>query len=206
MKLVHGYTLREVLDFRDRYDLTQLVDVVEQVAQALSYAHSKGVIHRDVKPENILVGPFGEVVLLDWGLAKVWAMAENVDPNTQELEDEQLPFTMTHHGKVQGTISYMSPEQLSNDAEIDHRTDIFSIGAILYEILSGRTAAEGETMAELARSVKNDTPQPPSNFTKLKIPKLLEDLTMRCLVKDPRARLDHMDELIRLLSQNWQLS
>ena len=206
MKLVHGYTLREVLDFRDRYDLTQLVDVVEQVAQALSYAHSKGVIHRDVKPENILVGPFGEVVLLDWGLAKVWAMTEDVDPNKLELEDEQLPFTMTHHGKVQGTISYMSPEQLSNDAEIDHRTDIFSIGAILYEILSGRTAAEGETMAELARSVKNDTPQPPSNFTKLKIPKLLEDLTMRCLVKDPKARLDHMDELIRLLSQNWQLS
>ena len=59
MKLVHGYTLREVLDYRERYDLTQLVDVIEQVAQALSYAHTKGVIHRDVKPENILVGPFG---------------------------------------------------------------------------------------------------------------------------------------------------
>ena len=72
MKLVHGYTFREVLDFRERYDLTRLMDVVIQIAHALEYAHSHGVAHRDIKPENILVGPFGEVLLLDWGLAKVW--------------------------------------------------------------------------------------------------------------------------------------
>ena len=72
MKLVHGYTLREILDFRDRYDLTQLVDVIVQIGHALEYAHTHGVAHRDIKPENILVGPYGEVLLLDWGLAKVW--------------------------------------------------------------------------------------------------------------------------------------
>jgi len=206
MKLVHGYTLREVLDFRDRYDLTQLVDVIEQVAQALSYAHSKGVIHRDVKPENILVGPFGEVVLLDWGLAKVWEMPEEVVESAPMDDEVEQPFTMTRHGKVQGTISYMSPEQLSNDVEIDHRTDIYSIGAILYEILTGRTAAEGESMQQLAYSVLNETPKPPSSLIKLKIPTLLEDLTMQCLSKNPGSRLAKMDEVIRLLSQNWQLS
>ena len=70
MKLVHGYTLREILDYRDRYDLTQLTDVIIQVGHALEYAHCHGVLHRDIKPENILVGPFGEVILMDWGLAK----------------------------------------------------------------------------------------------------------------------------------------
>ena len=72
MKLVHGYTLREIFDFRERYDLTRLVEVVIQVGHALEYAHDHGVAHRDIKPENILVGPFGEVLLMDWGLAKVW--------------------------------------------------------------------------------------------------------------------------------------
>ena len=207
MKLVHGYTLREVLDYRERYDLTQLVDVIEQVAQALSYAHTKGVIHRDVKPENILVGPFGEVVLLDWGLAKVWDTPEpSASPDAPEPEAEALPLTMTRHGKVQGTISYMSPEQLTNETEIDSRADIYSLGAVLYEVLTGQNAAVGETMDELARSVRYDTPALPSQVARLKIPKLLEDLTMRCLKKEPSERLANMEEMIRLLSQNWQLS
>ena len=72
MKLVHGYTLREIMDYRERYDLTQLIEVIEQIAHALAYAHAHGVAHRDIKPENILVGPYSEVLLLDWGLAKVW--------------------------------------------------------------------------------------------------------------------------------------
>ncbi len=72
MKLVHGYTLREIMNYRERYDLTQLIEVIEQIGHALAYAHAHGVAHRDIKPENILVGPYGEVLLLDWGLAKVW--------------------------------------------------------------------------------------------------------------------------------------
>ena len=71
MKLVHGYTFREIINYRERYDTTQLLNIVIQVAYALEYAHTHGVVHRDIKPENILVGPFGEVLLLDWGLAKV---------------------------------------------------------------------------------------------------------------------------------------
>ena len=68
MKHVHGYTLREIMDYRERYDLTQLIEVIEQIAHALAYAHAHGVAHRDIKPENILVGPYGEVLLLDWGI------------------------------------------------------------------------------------------------------------------------------------------
>ena len=173
----------------------------------MAHIHDRGFIHRDVKPENILVGPFGEVVLLDWGLAKVWDTPEpSASPDASEPESEALPLTMTRHGKVQGTISYMSPEQLTNETEIDSRADIYSLGAVLYEVLTGQNAAVGETMDELARSVRYDTPGLPSQVARLKIPKLLEDLTMRCLKKEPSERLANMEEMIRLLSQNWQLS
>ena len=89
MKLVHGYTLREVLDYRERYDLGQLVEVVVQIAQALQYAHTHGVRHRDVQPANILVGPYGEGVPLDWGLASVWhtARTATATPNADEHAD-----------------------------------------------------------------------------------------------------------------------
>ena len=80
MKFVHGYTLREIMDYRERYDLTQLIEVIKQIAHALAYAHEHGVAHRDIKPENILVGPYSEVLLLDWGLAKVW----NKDGSTSD--------------------------------------------------------------------------------------------------------------------------
>jgi len=96
MKLVHGYTLREIFDYRERYDLGQLVDTLVQVCHALSCAHSHGVIHRDIKPENILIGPYGEVLLLDWGLAKVWKQKGKALPVESEVpnrEDEDLSMT-----------------------------------------------------------------------------------------------------------------
>lgn len=206
MKLVHGYTLREVLDYRERYDLTQLINVIEQVAQALSYAHSKGVIHRDVKPENVLVGPFGEVVILDWGLAKVWQSAESEEVSPRPDLNSERDLSMTHHGEVQGTISYMSPEQLENHADIDNRADVYSIGALLFEILTGQNAVTGETMAELAHSVRFDAPAKPSSLSRLKIPALLEDLAMKCLEKKADQRVQNMDDVLRILAQNWQMT
>ncbi|MGB1191186.1 MAG: serine/threonine protein kinase, partial [Pseudomonadales bacterium] len=191
---------------RERYDLTQLMNVVEQVAQALSYAHAKGVIHRDVKPENVLVGPFGEVVILDWGLAKVWQSAEADEVSTSSDLNPELDVSMTHHGDVQGTISYISPEQLENHTDIDNRADVYSFGALLYEILTGRNAATGETMAELAHSVRFDSPAKPSSLSRLKIPALLEDLTLKCLEKKADQRVQSMDEVLRILAQNWQMT
>ncbi|MFT4863739.1 MAG: serine/threonine protein kinase [Pseudohongiellaceae bacterium] len=203
MKLVHGYTLREILDYRDRYDLIQLMDLVLQVAHALEYAHTHGVAHRDIKPENILAGPYGEVVLLDWGLAKVW----HPDGSAIFEEDDQRntirDITMTGQGKAQGTAHYMSPEQILLDPDIDHRTDIFSLGAVLYELLCGKLPAKGEKMHEILESVKNQIPEKPSALTTQRIPKLLEEIALKCLQKDPKNRFQSMEEIIVLLQQNW---
>jgi len=204
MKLVHGYTLRELLDYRERYDLTQLVELVMQVSNCLVYAHSHGVAHRDIKPENILAGPYGEVLLLDWGLAKVWhpdgSSKEDGESKPAPIED----LTLTGQGAVQGTVHYMSPEQIQKDPSIDHRTDIYSLGAVLYEILCGETPASGEKMHEVLESVQSDTPPEPAEVAKVKVPRLLNDIAMKCLAKQPDERFQSMDELVMLLQQDWR--
>lgn len=206
MKLVHGYTLREVLEYRERYDLSQLVEVILQIANALNYAHRHGVVHRDIKPENILVGPFGEVVLLDWGLAKVW----NQDGSTEQLGDSRIEVAddnpgITGKGKVQGSICYMSPEQVDRNPEIDARTDIYSLGAVLYELLTAQTPVVGETVDDIANAIRNVEPEAPSALAKYPIPPLLEQLTMQCLRKEPDERIQTASELVRLLQHNWKI-
>lgn len=204
MKLVHGYTLREILDYRDRYDLNQLVDVLIQIGHALEYAHDHGVAHRDIKPENILVGPFGEVVLLDWGLAKVW----NPDGSTSDVPsaDNELVenLTITQRGQLQGTVVYMSPEQIDRDPAIGPATDIYSLAAILFEILCGRTPFVGEKVREVVGLIQHETPQAPSSLTSARIPKLLEDLVMQSLNKDPGKRPASMNQFVRLLQEDWR--
>lgn len=204
MKLVHGYTLREILDYRDRYDLTQLVDLILQVGYALEYAHIHGVAHRDIKPENILAGPYGEVLLLDWGLAKVWHPDGTAMPEGEPAPSVIKDITMTGQGKAQGTAHYMSPEQINLDPSIDFRTDIFSLGAVFYEILCGFPPATGEKMHEVITSVLNDTPELPSSRCKQHVPKLLESVAMKCLQKDPAGRFQSMEELLQLLQQDWR--
>lgn len=206
MKLVHGYTLREIVDvkYRDRYDLTQLMDVVEQAALGLAYAHAHGVVHRDIKPENILVGPFGEVLLLDWGLAKVWDRegVSNEPPPTEDvIKSDDL--TITRQGKLEGTAAYMSPEQIERDPGIDGRTDVFSLGTVLYEILAGTRPAKGETIQAVIESVRRDTPPKPSEVSKYQVPKRLEEICMACIEKDPDNRIAGAAALVRELQQGW---
>ncbi|MGV6826906.1 MAG: serine/threonine protein kinase [bacterium] len=203
MKLVHGYTLREIMEYRDRYDLTQLIEVIEQVAQALNYAHDHGVAHRDLKPENILAGPYGEVLLFDWGLAKVWRK----DGTTlEEPESGKVvkgsSMSLTGHGKLQGTPIYMSPEQIRRDPDISYSTDVYSLGVVLYELLTGRVPFNGEHTYEVIEAVENEQPAAPSSISKFRVPKMLEDLAMRCLRKDPGAR-PSMKEVIQILQQDW---
>lgn len=208
MKLVHGYTLREIFDYRERYDFGQLVDIVIQVARALECAHSHGVIHRDIKPENILIGPYGEVLLLDWGLAKVWSregrqtsVEQEIPGPVRESEDQ----SMSGFQKLQGTLFYMSPEQIGRDPAIDARSDIYSIGIVLYEALTGRTPAQGERVDQVIQSTLKEEPPAPSELTK-NIPPLLERTVMKCLNKEPDKRIQTTAELIRLLQQNWSLA
>jgi serine/threonine protein kinase len=206
MKLVHGYTLREILDYRERYDLKQLINVIIQIAHALEYAHTHRVIHRDIKPENILVGPFGEVLLLDWGLAKVW----NPDGSSEEVEETpsmktlgQKVSSFTDLEQLQGTISYMSPEQIQRDPDIDYRSDIYSLGAVLYEILSGRPPSIEDTVNKLIEETLNVVPPKPSSLTNVRIPELLEDITMMCIAKEKEHRIQNCSEIIRYLEEEW---
>lgn len=204
MKLVHGYTLREIMDYRERYDLAQLIEVIEQVAHALANAHDHGVVHRDIKPENILVGPHGEVLLMDWGLAKVWrrdgsASEEPVETDALGVSDK----SMTGHGKLQGTLCYMSPEQIKRDPAIGFTTDIYSLGSVLYEVLTGQTPFDGDQVYEILDRVQNQQPARPSAISKYPVPRVLERLCMRCLEKDPAARPQSMKDVVLTLEQDW---
>ena len=202
MKLVHGYTFREIMNYRERYDLSQLLDIVIQVAYALEYAHTHGVVHRDIKPDNILVGPFGEVLLLDWGLAKVRS-EDGTTAAFDELDSlaSSEDKSMTGFQKLQGTVCYMSPEQMEKSPNIDGRTDIYSLGVLLYEAITGRTAAVGDTVDQVIASTKNDVPPTPSELTKLPVPALLDKLIMHCIQKNPDDRPQTMAEVIRNLKQ-----
>jgi len=205
MKLVHGYTLREILDYRERYDLTQLIEVIEQVAKALTYAHAHGVAHRDIKPENILVGPYSEVLLLDWGLAKVWkkdgSSSLEVANETVTLPDADK--SMTGYGKLQGTLCYMSPEQIRRDPDISYSTDIYSLGSVLYEILTGQPPFNSDVIHEVLEMVQNKQPAKPSEVSKYPVPKILENLCLKCLKKDPAARPASMADVLLTLQQDW---
>jgi len=181
------------------------VDVIVQIGHALEYAHTHGVAHRDIKPENILVGPYGEVLLLDWGLAKVWNKdGSSVEEDEVDEKGRATDISMTGRGVLQGTVSYMSPEQIRKDPEIGVQTDIYSLGAVLYEVLCGQTTSGLDNIDKIVQHTLNEVPVKPSSLTRMHIPQLLEDVTMQCLQKDPADRLEDMGELVRLLQEDWR--
>jgi serine/threonine-protein kinase len=183
------------------------MDLMIQVARALGYAHSRGVVHRDIKPENILIGPYGEVLVLDWGLAKVWHqdMSEEDEPQIEETpSNAKLSGKgMTGEGKLQGTVMYMSPEQIDRDPGIAGQSDLYSLGAILYEILTGVTPFQGDLVQKLLTQIRSEVPEDPRNVTKARIPAVLAELAMNCLKKDPQDRPASADEVLRIFKQGW---
>ena len=202
MKLVHGYTLREVLNYRERYDLSQLMDVIIQVGNALAYAHSVGVLHRDIKPDNILIGPYGEVLLLDWGLAKVWHKNPPLLENEPLVNEIETGIGMTGQAKLQGTVMYMSPEQIDRSTEISVQSDIYNLGAVLYEVLTGVTPFQGEIVRVLLDEIRSQTPDSPKSLEGSLANEVLADLTMRCLSKNPEDRPQSVNEIVRTLKEN----
>ena len=166
MKHVRGRNLRDILlglrvgDERlsQLFPLPALVDALIQVCQTVAYAHDRGVIHRDLKPANILVGGFGEVIVLDWGLAKVWG---EPDVGVEAFPAKANP-ELTPAGRCYGTPLYMAPELARGDAQIDGRADVFSLGNILFEMLTLGQLLSGETAREVADNLLNQLLPKPS--------------------------------------------
>ena len=179
MQLVEGQPLDKLIP-AEGMPVDRLVTIGTALAEALAAAHDKGVVHRDLKPANVVVGGSGSVKVLDFGLAKMSAAG---DSGNSALPTE----AQTRDGVVMGTVPYMSPEQVSG-RPVDHRTDVFSLGVVLYEMASGRRPFQGQSTAELASAILRDSPPV---VTELR-PELAPEfgrLIRRCLEKDPRQRL-----------------
>src|SRR4029450_4638299 len=157
-ELIEGETLRQRL-MRGPMQLSEAVDVATQVASALAAAHHAGIVHRDIKPENIMLRPDGYVKVLDFGIAK---LAEQAVPTTMP-RDEALLLVETNLGSVLGTVRYMSPEQACG-THVDKTTDIWSLGVVLYEMLTGDVPFTGDTPSEVMSAILEKEPPPLANY------------------------------------------
>jgi serine/threonine-protein kinase len=185
MELVPGETLAERIK-RGSLLLDEALNIAVQIAEALEAAHEKGVMHRDLKPANIKVTPNGQVKVLDFGLAKAFAGEAAVVDSSNSPTISMSAAAATNAGVILGTAAYMSPEQAKGQ-EVDHRTDIFAFGCVLYEMLTGRQAFPGEGLSEILASVLKAEP----DWKRLPAdtPAAVRRVLLRCLRKDRNRRL-----------------
>ena len=176
MELVRGRTLREFLDERGRLEPVEVVHIGAEVASALTCAHKAGIIHRDVKPANILLSDDGRVLVTDFGIAKV-------------LDEPDL----TRTSQLLGTVKYLAPEQVES-GPVDARTDVYALGAVLYESLCGEAPFRADNQAALALARLTRDPQPPHDIV-VGVPPALEAVVMRALARTPDQRFATADEL-----------
>ena len=185
-ELLQGETLRDQLR-RGRLPHRKAVDYGVQVAQGLAAAHDKGIVHRDLKPENLFVMKDGRIKILDFGLAKLIAMSP-----ASQLDAPTLT-ARTEFSVVMGTVGYMSPEQVRGQPA-DHRTDIFSLGAILYEMLAGTRTFHKTTSADIMSAILNEDPPAISEIAP-DLPPALQRVVHRCLEKSPAQRFQSASDL-----------
>jgi serine/threonine protein kinase len=180
MELVEGRTLRELIQ-PPGMPVSQFLEIAVSLADAIGAAHARGVMHRDLKPENIMITTSGWVKILDFGLAKF-----RTDEARIASADTKLATNITVDGMAMGTVPYMSPEQLEGEA-IDHRSDIFSLGVVFHEMLTGEQPFRGRTVAQLVSAILRDDP-PPLGAARADLPQDCADILTRCLSKRPDGR------------------
>src|SRR5438128_6289279 len=191
-ELIEGETLRERLA-HGPMQLSEAVDVAIQVANALAAAHQAGIVHRDIKPENIMLRPDGYVKVLDFGIAK---LAEEELPATMP-RDEALLLVETNLGSILGTVRYMSPEQACG-GHVDKRTDIWSLGVVLYEMLTGHAPFTGDTPQDVMFSILEKEPPPLTRYI-ARAPAELQQIINKTLRKDRGQRYHSAHELLQAL-------
>ena len=206
MKLVRGRTLSHVLkdllvgvrETRREYTLHRLITVLERVTEALHFAHEKGVVHRDLKPDNIMLGEFGEVHVMDWGIAKVTSEDNEFEDDFADHGGIQTSSTeahMTQAGVIKGTVPYMSPEQALGATDLDCRSDVYALGCLLYEILTLHPAFEGTLASVLTRVRNGEYPPVETRNPKRTPPAALADLCTRAMALVPDDRPSSAREL-----------
>ncbi|HEY9840708.1 MAG TPA: protein kinase [Candidatus Obscuribacterales bacterium] len=182
MEYLPGKTLKDYLDEQHNFMLEEILDIFIQVASALDHAHSKGVIHRDIKPDNVKILQDNVVKIMDFGIAGL----ENRSSN------------LTQDGTILGTIAYISPEQLYNSKNVTVRADLFSYGVMMYEMFTHKLPFDGDTVGATIMLIMSEQPQPPRAIN-ARIPERIEKVILRCLEKDPTNRFESAKHIVEEL-------
>jgi serine/threonine-protein kinase len=188
MPLVDGESLRERINSERPMEFANITRILDEVASALAYAHDENIIHRDIKPENVMFF-HGRAVVLDFGIGKALSAAQR--------DDSEGRITLA--GVSLGTPTYIAPEQASGDPSLDHRADIYALGVVAYEMITGHPPFHGRTPQQIMAAHARDLPEPIA-AKRADVPPDLARMVMQCLAKTPSDRPRSAREIVRVIS------